>query len=120
GVGVAIQYHSGGLSIDISVGRHLNASSCKQLKEQYNTKDDGLYYLTSSSGTEYMTFCDMTTAGGGWTLVASVHENNMYGKCTVGDRWSSQQGNDINNPGGDGNWDNTNTFGTPEGATADD
>ncbi len=34
----------------------------------------------------------MTTAGGGWTLVASVHENNMYGKCTVGDRWSSQQG----------------------------
>uniref|UniRef100_A0A4W5KJ07 Fibrinogen C-terminal domain-containing protein n=1 Tax=Hucho hucho TaxID=62062 RepID=A0A4W5KJ07_9TELE len=81
---------------------------------------DGIYYLTTASGAEYQTFCDMTTAGGGWTLVASVHENNMYGKCTVGDRWSSQQGDNINNPGGDGNWENTATFGTAEGATSDD
>uniref|UniRef100_A0A8C7GI42 Uncharacterized protein n=1 Tax=Oncorhynchus kisutch TaxID=8019 RepID=A0A8C7GI42_ONCKI len=29
--------------------------------------------------------------GCGWTLVASVHENNIYGKCTLGDRWTSQQ-----------------------------
>ena len=33
----------------------------------------------------------MTTDGGGWTLVASVHENNINGKCTVGDKWSSEQ-----------------------------
>ncbi|XP_055768570.1 intelectin-like [Salvelinus fontinalis] len=94
--------------------------SCRQLKDQYNIKDDGIYYLTTASGAEYQTFCDMTTAGGAWTLVASVHENNMYGKCTVGDRWTSQQGNDINYPGGDGNWENTATFGTAEGATSDD
>ena len=62
----------------------------------------------------------MTTAGGGWTLVASVHENNMHGKCTVGDRWSSQQGNRADYPEGDGNWANYNTFGTAEGATSDD
>ena len=62
----------------------------------------------------------MTTAGGGWTLVASVHENNMRGKCTVGDRWSSQQGNRADYPEGDGNWANYNTFGTAEGATSDD
>ncbi|KAM5152192.1 LOW QUALITY PROTEIN: intelectin-1-like [Mantella aurantiaca] len=61
----------------------------------------------------------MTTNDGGWTLVASVHENNMYGKCTVGDRWSSQQGNSINFPHGDGNWA-IKTFGLPEGATSDD
>ncbi|KAK2817022.1 hypothetical protein Q5P01_025213 [Channa striata] len=66
------------------------------------------------------TFCDMTTAGGGWTLVASVHENSYYGRCTVGDRWSSQQGNNVNIPDGDGNWSNRNTFGTAEGATSDD
>ena len=34
----------------------------------------------------------MDTDGGGWTLVASVHENNIDGKCTVGDKWSSDQG----------------------------
>ena len=68
----------------------------------------------------YQTFCDMTTAGGGWTLVASVHENSIYGRCTVGDRWSSQQGNDANLPDGDGNWINRNTFGAVESATSDD
>ncbi|KAM4690449.1 intelectin-1-like [Rhinophrynus dorsalis] len=62
----------------------------------------------------------MTTSGGGWTLVASVHENNMNLKCTVGDRWSSQNGNNPNNPEGDGNWASYATFGLPEGATSDD
>ncbi|KAL0189002.1 hypothetical protein M9458_016101, partial [Cirrhinus mrigala] len=51
------------------------------------------------------TFCDMTTAGGGWTLVASVHENNF------------QQGDNPNRPDGDGTWANTVTFGDAEAAT---
>ena len=34
----------------------------------------------------------MDTDGGGWTLVAAVHENDITGKCTVGDKWSSEQG----------------------------
>ena len=81
---------------------------------------DGLYYLTTSNGLVYQSYCDMPTAGGGWTLVASVHENNLYGKCTVGDRWSSEQGSNPNRPDGEGTWANMNTFGTPEGATSDD
>lgn len=84
------------------------------------TFPDGLYYLTTANGMVYQTFCDMTTAGGGWTLVASVHENSVYGKCTVGDRWSSQQGNNAEVPDGDGNWSNRNTFGAAESATSDD
>ena len=32
----------------------------------------------------------MRIDGGGWTLVASIHENNINGKCTVGDKWSSE------------------------------
>ncbi|XP_075843663.1 intelectin-1a-like [Microtus pennsylvanicus] len=94
--------------------------SCKEIKQEVTGARDGLYFLRTENGAIYQTFCDMTTAGGGWTLVASVHENNMYGKCTVGDRWSSQQGNRRENPKGDGNWANYNTFGTAEGATSDD
>ncbi|XP_042341617.1 intelectin-like [Plectropomus leopardus] len=96
------------------------ARSCKEIRYRYNEHEDGLYYLTTANGMVYQTFCDMTTAGGGWTLVASVHENSVYGKCTVGDRWSSQQGNNANLPDGDGNWINRNTFGAVESATSDD
>ncbi|CAH2305795.1 35 kDa serum lectin [Pelobates cultripes] len=94
--------------------------SCKEIKQSHKNAEDGIYTLTTSQGLSYQTFCDMTTDGGGWTLVASIHENNMYGKCTSGDRWSSQQGNNINNPEGDGNWANYATFGLPDGATSDD
>jgi len=34
----------------------------------------------------------MESVGGGWTLVAAIHENNIEGKCTLGDKWSSEQG----------------------------
>ncbi|XP_039652453.1 intelectin-like isoform X2 [Perca fluviatilis] len=96
------------------------ARSCKETRDRYNEQEDGLYYLTTANGMVYQTFCDMTTAGGGWTLVASVHENSVYGRCTVGDRWSSQQGNNAELPDGDGNWSNRNTFGAAEGATSGD
>ncbi|XP_056389625.1 intelectin-1-like [Hyla sarda] len=94
--------------------------SCKDIKESDNNAKDGIYTLTTEHGITYQTFCDMTTNGGGWTLVASIHENNINGKCTIGDRWTSQQGNNKNNPEGDGNWANYATFGFPNGATSDD
>ncbi|XP_063109606.1 intelectin-1a-like [Cavia porcellus] len=94
--------------------------SCNEVKQRCRNARDGLYFLCTKNGIIYQTFCDMTTAGGGWTLVATVHENNVYGKCKVGDRWSSQQGNKADYPEGDGNWANYNTFGTAEVATSDD
>ncbi|XP_057190910.1 intelectin-like isoform X1 [Triplophysa rosa] len=96
------------------------ARSCKEIRDKYQIHDDGLYYLTTANGVLYQTFCDMTTAGGGWTLVSSVHENNMYGKCTVGDRWSSEQGSNPSRPDGEGTWSNTVTFGTVLATTSDD
>ncbi|XP_056386167.1 intelectin-1-like isoform X2 [Hyla sarda] len=94
--------------------------SCKEIKNSNIYAKDGIYTLITEDGLKYQTYCDMITNGGGWTLVASVHENNMNGKCTVGDRWSSQEGNNINNPKGDDNWANYATFGLPDGATSDD
>jgi len=59
---------------------------------------------------------------GGWTLVASIHENNLSttGRCTSGDRWSSEQGYTDTRPEGDGNWSNRNVFGHVTAATSDD
>ncbi|XP_074836920.1 intelectin-like protein [Carettochelys insculpta] len=99
---------------------HRLPQSCKEIKATRDRAADGIYTLSTQDGEIYQTFCDMTTSGGGWTLVASVHENNAYGKCTEGDRWSSQQGNNINYPEGDGNWANYNTFGSAVGSTSDD
>ncbi|XP_049566199.1 intelectin-1 [Orcinus orca] len=78
---------------------------------------DGLYFLYTENGVIYQTFCDMTSGDGGWTLVASVHENHIPGKCMVGDRWSSQQGSMADCPERDGNW--ANTFGSVEASTSD-
>uniref|UniRef100_A0A8C7K282 Uncharacterized protein n=1 Tax=Oncorhynchus kisutch TaxID=8019 RepID=A0A8C7K282_ONCKI len=64
------------------------ARSCKEIRDRY---EDGQYYLNTASGIIYQTFSDMTTTGS-WTLVGRMHENNNYGKCEVGNRWSSQQG----------------------------
>ncbi|XP_063172793.1 intelectin-1-like [Candoia aspera] len=99
---------------------HPDPDSCRDIKDSNADAADGLYFLTSEDGEVYQTFCDMSTHGGGWTLVASVHENNIFGKCTIGDRWSSQQGNDANYPDGDGNWSSNTTFGSAIAATSDD
>jgi len=30
----------------------------------------------------------MVSDGGGWTLVASIHEDSIYSGCSDGDKWS--------------------------------
>ncbi|XP_056303079.1 intelectin-1 isoform X1 [Danio aesculapii] len=98
----------------------VTARSCRELLKKYGQKKDGLYYLRSKDNEVYQTYCDMSTSGGGWTLVASVHENNIHGSCTVGDRWTSQQGSSSYHPAGDESWSNKVLFGTAEAATNDD
>ncbi|KAB5518638.1 hypothetical protein PHYPO_G00168270 [Pangasianodon hypophthalmus] len=84
-----VAFASVNLSLSVRELEYSTPQSCKDLKQTYKITQDGLYYLSTPSGVVYQTYCDMTTAGGGWTLVASVHENNMYGKCTTEDSSSS-------------------------------
>ena len=64
----------------------------------------------------------MNVDNGGWTLVASVHENNIRstGECSVGDKWSSEHGNENGSQVGAEAWFNLNIFGAVVSATSQD
>ena len=65
----------------------------------------------------------MNIDGGGWTLVATVHENDIRtttGRCGAGDKWSSENGNRQGSQTGAEAWSNYATFGNVISATSED
>ena len=94
-------------------------ASCKDIKTAYPESVSGMFTLHGKDGETYSTFCDMETSEGGWTLVASIHENDMNGKCTEGDRWSSEDGV-VERHGGTTLWENNQVYGSADQAASDD
>ncbi|XP_078491101.1 uncharacterized protein LOC144747153 [Ciona intestinalis] len=114
--------HTGNPHISVSTSNGTStslATSCLNLKNTSGVLSDGYYFIQPSGNiAPFQVFCDMITAGGGWTLVASVHENDINGKCTTGDMWFS---NDLPQYSiFSRNWENTNIFGNVKEATSAD
>ena len=84
--------------------------------------ENGIYYLRDDNNFMFPVYCDMKIDGGGWTLVATIHENNINssGRCTSGDKWSSEHGNQPGSQIGAEAWFNYATFGNVISATSED
>ena len=82
-------------------------ASCLELLNAGRSTGDGLYTIDPTGSNDYEVYCDMSTDGGGWTLVATITDSGT-------DVWSQFMPSQNA-----GLWDDTNTLGSAVSFTSD-
>jgi hypothetical protein len=53
--------------------------SCADIQDTTGSTSDGTYWIDPDGAGAFEVYCDMSTDGGGWTLIATVHPNEVDG-----------------------------------------
>ncbi len=85
------------------------ATTCNALKAQYSDTPSGEYRIKPNSDPAFLTYCDMTTDSGGWSLAAWINNGATIWDAYNVDNWTywfaSTFGYKISRFSGDVNWE---------------